>query len=398
MIFLIISLTIISVLGLLIHIYVDKYSPLIYPLIFWFIYELPKMEYYFFHEITLYDIKYYIFIIIGAILYFSGILFNILLIKKRNKQNLILFKNFNTFKRISSFLFLVTLIWFAYIFITKADFNLLYFFARRLGDDEIQQLVSSSYLFVVLFNVSILFQTIILTESFSKTRLLKFMVSLSLIFLFTGSRGYVLLPTLFILITLFIRGRRIFYIIPVLIITILSFSILGSLRSFNDQDNFSLESLIDKSDSFSINEYQLQNRDVAALKYYENRPLMYGSSYMAVFTSFIPRSVLGNIKPEMLDGKIGRDVFGNYYAGFPVHPVTEALLNFGYAGILVLFILGFLFTQIIKSCSDLLSYSIFSYLLLFSQTGYTTYLLYSFQFFILIMLISFLSRTNFLIK
>ena len=160
----------------------------------------------------------------------------------------------------------------------------------------------------------------------------------------------------------------------------------------------SLEIIMESSDKFSIEEYQMQNRDAEALKYYENKSLFYGSSYMAIFTSFIPRSVLGDSKPEMLDGKIGREVFQNYNAGFPLHPVTESVLNFGVIGLFILFIMGVVFSNFIESSSSLLSHSVSGYILLFTQTGYSTYCVYAFQYLIFIFFISLLTRLKFNLK
>jgi hypothetical protein len=199
---------------------------------------------------------------------------------------------------------------------------------------------------------------------------------------------------LYITISLF-TGNRIKYIIPIAIITFLSFSILGSIRNFANSDSISIENIIEKSENYSISNYQLQLRDEAVLEYYKNPPILYGSSYFAIFTSIIPRSILGDLKPEMLDGKIGKEVFRNYNSGYPIHPVTEGILNFGLLGLFVLFILGFIYTHIIRSATNLLSYSIFAYLILFSQTGYSTYWIYAFQYFIVIMIISFVTRINY---
>ena len=115
MIALYICLLVISSLGLCIHIYVNKYSPLIYPYLFWILYELPKLEYYLIYDIEHINITYYFYVIIGAILYFLGIISNTILIRKRRKQTLILFKDFNIFKKISSFLFKISLIYFIFL-------------------------------------------------------------------------------------------------------------------------------------------------------------------------------------------------------------------------------------------------------------------------------------------
>lgn len=396
MIFIILFFTIIISLSLFIHLKIEKFSPLIYPYIFWILYELPKIDFsnYNFDQD---DIEYYIRISLGAILYFLGILFNKLLVKKAIYTRLIVFNDFKLFQKISLILFRFSLIYFLYFLVFIADLNFLYFFARRLGDDNIQGIVSSNYFFVLLINISILFQVITITKSYSNLKLISFLTSLIMVFLFTGSRGYILLPILYIIIDIFSK-KRIIYILPITIVAFFSFSILGSVRSFDNSNVISVESIMENSDKFSIDEYQMQNRDLEALKYYENRALFYGSSYMAIFTSFIPRSILGDYKPDMLDGKIGREVFRNYNAGFPIHPVTESVLNFGIIGLFVLFIMGTIFSNFIASSSSLLSHSVSGYLLLITQTGYSTYCVYAFQYTICIFFISLLTRLKFNLK
>ena len=396
MIFIILFFTIIISLSLFIHLKIEKFSPLIYPYIFWILYELPKIDFsnYNFDQD---DIEYYIRISLGAILYFLGILFNKLLVKKGIYTRLIVFNDFKLFQKISLILFRFSLIYFLYFLVFIADLNFLYFFARRLGDDNIQGIVSSNYFFVLLLNISILFQVITITKSYSNLKLISFLTSLTMVFLFTGSRGYILLPILYIIIDVFSK-KRIIYILPIIIVAFFSFSILGSVRSFDNSDVISVESIMEKSDKFSIDEYQMQNRDLEALKYYEDRALFYGSSYMAIFTSFIPRSILGDYKPDMLDGKIGREVFRNYNSGFPLHPVTESVLNFGVIGLFILFIMGAIFSNFIASSSSLLSHSVSGYLLLFTQTGYSTYCVYAFQYMICVFFISLLTRLKFNLK
>ena len=149
MIFIILFFTIIISLSLFIHLKIEKFSPLIYPYIFWILYELPKIDFsnYNFDQD---DIEYYIRISLGAILYFLGILFNKFLVKKGIYTRLIVFNDFKLFQKISLILFRFSLIYFLYFLVFIADLNFLYFFARRLGDDNIQGIVSSNYFFVLL--------------------------------------------------------------------------------------------------------------------------------------------------------------------------------------------------------------------------------------------------------
>ncbi|MDC3032241.1 hypothetical protein OA257_01440 [Bacteroidota bacterium] len=318
-------------------------------------------------------------------------MFNKFIFRKGLSKRIIVFRDLEKFSRASLYLYRFSLFYFLYFLVFIADLNFLYFFARRLGDEEIQLLVSSNYIFVLIINVSILFQTITLTKKYSNLRLIRFLISLIIVFLFTGTRAYILIPILFLIIDFFSK-KGIVYVLPLILVSIISFSWLGSVRSFDNIDDFSIENVIEKSERFSINKYQMQDRDLLSIKYYENRPLFYGSSYMAIFTSFIPRSILGDYKPEMLDGKIGREVFKNYNAGYPLHPVTESILNFGYFGYLVLFIIGFILSNFLSSSSSFLSYSISSYLILVAQTTYSTYCLYAFQYIIVIFFISLLTR------
>lgn len=376
-----------------IHFKIERFSPLIYPYIFWILYELPKIDFTkpFTSSTSNY---YYLLITIGASFYFFGILYDRIIITKPLFKGLIVFKDFKVFQKYSKYLYYFSLLYFGYFFVFVAEFNFLFFFSRRLGNEDVQELVSANYFFVLLLNISILFQVISLIGSYSIYKVLKFLTLLTIVFLFTGSRGYILLPLMFLVIYIFSK-KGVLKVAPIVFLAYFSFAILGALRSFDDKNSISTKNVISSSEKFSINDYQMQNRDVLALNYYEHKSLFYGTSYLAIFTSFIPRKVLGSFKPEMLDGKIGREVFKNYNAGFPLHPVTEGILNFGVLGLIILFLIGILFSNFIKSANGLLEFYIFSYLIIFCQTGYSTYCLYAFQYSLCVFFISVLARLKF---
>ena len=394
MILVILFFIIIISLSFIIHRYIEKFSPLIYPYIFWGLYELPKINFFLDNKISETNIEYYFWLSIGAICYFFGLIFR-RLINKESRNEFFKFKSLKVFEKVTSRLFYLSCIYFLYFFINNAKFNFFYFFSRRLGDYNVQDLVSSNYLFVLIINVSILFLSVDISLNFKRIKIFKIFILFIIIFLFTGSRGYILLPIIFLVFNSFTNLRK-RYLIPVLsiivVVSFFSFSFLGSLRSFDNSSDFTLDKMLEQSDKYSINDYQLQFRDESTLKYYKDRPFFYGSTYLSIFTSFIPRKLLGSYKPNMLDGTIARNVFRVFNAGYPIHPVTEARLNFGVFGFLIIFLIGYVYAGFIFGAYDLINKYIFSYLIFFSQTSYSTYLLYSFQFFLLVVFISLLLR------
>lgn len=396
MIYLILFFVVIFFQIIYIHFKIERFSPLIFPILFWLFYELPKVEYFLNNPISLTNIQYYFWLTLGALFYFLGINYRFFQ-KKKIFTKIIKFRTIKQFEKIALYSFILSCFIFLYLFIVEANYNFLYFFTRRLGNYEAQEFVSANYFLVILINVSILLNSISFKFNFTFYKLSKLIILFIIIFVFTGSRSYILLPILFLIFTSLPKLNFRYYIplFSLVVILFFSFSFLGSLRTFDDFRDISLKSIFDKSEQFSINDYQLQFRDEAALKFYKDRPLMYGSSYFVIFTSFIPRKILGSYKPKMLDGKIASEVFRNFNAGYPIHPITEARLNFGVFGLLVLFLIGYVYSNLIFGSHDLISKYIFSYLMIFSQTLYSTYLMYSFQFFILIIFISFFIRIKF---
>ena len=91
---------------------------------------------------------------------------------------------------------------------------------------------------------------------------------------------------------------------------------------------------------------------IFTLMHYVNaeRPLRWGLTYLSAPTLFIPRAVWP-WKPESLSLQFMRDAFGTTgLMGFAYTPVTEAVLNFSFAGpFLVFSILSILLVKLVKN-------------------------------------------------
>jgi oligosaccharide repeat unit polymerase len=91
---------------------------------------------------------------------------------------------------------------------------------------------------------------------------------------------------------------------------------------------------------------------IQTLIHYVNisRPLRWGWTYLSAPTLFIPRSIWPD-KPESLSLQFARDTFGGVGAmGFAYTPVTEAFINFGWLGpVIVLSLLSVLMVKLVRN-------------------------------------------------
>lgn len=268
------------------------------------------------------------------------------------------------------------------LFYKWSNGNIFYFLSRRLGNQDAQELVSSKYIFVLVNIWCIYFtgyQIIIKRKSRDIAILL---IIYSYLFLFNGSRGVLAYSLAFILWGLWREGivktRR---IAPIVLIIGIGFSYLGLVR--NRDENRSLEEL-------SASSYQAQLRDEHTFnRWYDSNTFLLGTSYFNLVTFPIPRAVLGDLKPVMLDGVIAKRVFGRDDLGMPVHPVTESFINFGYLGLVIFVAFGVIlkFIDNIKAKADFypIAFSLF-----LSSTLFSTYIIYALQFLVVHMFLTFI--------
>ena len=94
---------------------------------------------------------------------------------------------------------------------------------------------------------------------------------------------------------------------------------------------------------------------IYTLMHYVNnvRPLRWGMTYVTAPTQFIPRSLWPD-KPESLSIQFMRDAFGSIgLTGFAYTPVTEAFLNFSWAGPFIVFaIISVLMIKLVRSADN----------------------------------------------
>lgn len=142
--------------------------------------------------------------------------------------------------------------------------------------------------------------------------------------------------------------KRILILFP---IVILFFSFMTSIRGGS---NFELNKAFKKSvfnvlDPLVANNGGIDTSKTAHIMDYidKHNDFKYGSTYLWIFSSFIPRSIWAN-KPVNIDTIVGNKIYGaNSYGTGAVPPglIAESYWNFGYLGILTIpFFVG-LFTK-----------------------------------------------------
>lgn len=135
---------------------------------------------------------------------------------------------------------------------------------------------------------------------------------------------------------------------------------MGAIRDVNQNDVASedgtIERLIGSGNGFDA------VRSTAIIKRVpEVRPYLYGESYAALGTFFIPRSVWPGKPQTSLGAWVKGDLFGQYVrnAGWPPGAVAEAYINFGYLGIpLVMLLIGAFLRFVYETCLPFLGTSL----------------------------------------
>jgi hypothetical protein len=131
-----------------------------------------------------------------------------------------------------------------------------------------------------------------------------------------------------------------------------------------------------------ISSYQGQLRDENTFEsWYDKYDPLLGYSYLNLVAFPFPRVLLGPYKPVMLDGLVAKRIFNRDDMGMPLHPVTEAYINFGSLGMLVFILFGRLL-RYIDNARNTDEYWILVFLVILSSTLFSTYIVYALQVFV----------------
>ena len=175
------------------------------------------------------------------------------------------------------------------------------------------------------------------------------LMTLSMAFLMTGSRGTAIYGAIGGLMIWMLRDRRISYVrvLVVAVVAIYAITALGSFRRSGWYGDSNLEAAREESLFESVTSGaggELAERSTTAdgglpifAKVPDDVPLLYGSSYLAIVTLPIPRGIFPE-KPTMVDGQVGRVFFG-LDAGVPPGGVGEAYWNFHIPGVVAVYFL-----------------------------------------------------------
>lgn len=253
----------------------------------------------------------------------------------------------NTSIRFYSYILLSFLVFILFLYGT--DGELLYFLSARQGDLGAKDLRDSFY-FLTAISISMLFLFIyvyIYQVSLVKKIFLSFcFIFISIIvFLITGSRGFIVYGVISYFIYLINESGDIPWakIILLTIVVTISFSVMGILRNI-PIDNLSIDSIAvfysENNDSQSLNEYQMQLRDELIFDSIDVIEPYYFDFILSPITSIVPKSLIGSFKMPMIDGVIAKDIWGRYDIGLPVNVSTETFLSFKFIGLVFFIPLG----------------------------------------------------------
>lgn len=355
-----------------------KNSVLIFTLFTWFTYEFTKLDIYPVKApLSSASTSYLVHSIISILF----LVFSYFIVGKKQLLLSILKPNDRRLNIIRFFIFFISIIF----FLKWSGGNIFYFFLRRMGNQGAQDIVQENFLFVVM-NIWVVYQTI--RSIIARNRFLDYVmlaVTLAYLFLFNGSRGFVFYSLIFLFWGLWNSKRvSVRVIVPIMLsFFIFGFSFLGELRSNVNKS---------KEVNSGIAAYQAQLRDENTFfLWHSNNDALLGYSYLNFVTFAIPRVILGDLKPVMLDGLIARRIFGRNDLGMPVHPVTEAYVNFGSFGVIIFILMG-VALRLIDNSQVRQENLIYVFLVFISSTLFSTYIIYALQVYVVHILFSLFSR------
>ena len=180
-----------------------------------------------------------------------------------------------------------------------------------------------------------------------------FLISLLFFFFIQSRSGVVFLFINCFLINYFLNFNKFSYkkLLVLFAVVVLFFSFMTSLRGGSgfDLKDAVQDSLFSVLDPLVANNGGIDTSKTAHIMNYvdKHNDFKYGSGYLFIFSSFIPRAIWPN-KPVNIDTEVGMKVYNatSYGTGaVPPGLIAESYWNFGYLGILIIpFIVG-IFTR-----------------------------------------------------
>ena len=271
--------------------------------------------------------------------------------------------------------------------------NLLFLLTRRAGNEEAGKIlkdnamISFSAAFVLIIIPIIIGFKSISNKSW-KHLLIIYIPAMVLAYIVSGGRGPIIYSIASVFIILSAKKDFSFSIIKLTVISgsvIILFSFLGLIRrSFTDTSNI-LENIRSRTEVedqwyYELSGYQLQFRDEMVFANADRAGFLLGNSYLNLVFFLVPRSVMGESKPPFIDFQVCTRFWGRDDIGLPLNAMGEAYFNFGYFGILVFVLLGFIMAKITlwlsNSSSTVIKY-VGVVLLFYAETWCTTYLVYA---------------------
>lgn len=179
-----------------------------------------------------------------------------------------------------------------------------------------------------------------------------FILATVLQFLVSGSRSGLFIPVAMLLAIWMFHNRRLPTVRAFILglVAVLLVGILGDVRrsgnggevDFSALTQFNLESALENSKGELKSRKKNTGLAIAALVP-EQQKHLYGATYVAAATFWLPRSVWRN-KPRGAGAHAAALLYSNRSSmegysggGFPVHGTSEAYWNFGYLGVVVIF-------------------------------------------------------------
>jgi oligosaccharide repeat unit polymerase len=208
-------------------------------------------------------------------------------------------------------------------------------------------------------------------------------------YLMSGVRGNAIYSIISVLIVLFSLKQIQFSLIKTSILAVtlvIAFGFFGTLRrSFSDTKTLELKSKIEENKEwyYELSSYQLQLRDEMVMEYADKVGYLHGTSYLNIIFFPIPKSIAGDLKPVFLDRTVAIQFWKMNWTALPLNAMMESYYNFGYFGIVVFFILGFLmatWTNYLVQYPSTLYISFSIVVLIFIQAWSSTYIVYSAQY------------------
>ena len=180
-----------------------------------------------------------------------------------------------------------------------------------------------------------------------------FLISIFFFFFVQSRSGVIFIFINCFIISYYITSNKLSFkkISLLFVLIICLFSFMTSIRAGSgfDLDNALKNSIFTLLDPLVANNGGIDMSKTAHIMNYvdKNNDFKYGSGYIWIFTSFIPRSIWSN-KPVNIDTEVGSKVYGALSFGTGAVPpglIAESYWNLGYLGILfVPFLLG-IFTR-----------------------------------------------------